>query len=221
MKSVLILLRPIVLLALLGTGAALANPIPQWFLRDTPLDNPNGIWDDQWSGGTVNPPGEIISWEIPPWEHPCGELESAASFAPVGSGENALRSYSDPPYGDTQAEGNGIAVLSFRQTCWEAATVDVAIYKVDADGSNPVLLASASQIVAVEGWPPTEIPFELVNIPETPMNGGRFLLVISTEDGQCTDLVWDCIHWDCWITLPEAGSSVEQSAWGAVKAQYQ
>jgi hypothetical protein len=220
MKRILKLQSLVLLATLLAAGFALANPIPQWFLRDTPVGNPNGVWDDQWSGGTVNPPGEIITWEPPPWDHPCGDDPFAASIAPIGAGENALRVYTDPPYEDTQAEGNGIAVLSLRQTCFETATVEVALYRVDAEGGNPILLTSASQNVGVGGWPPTVVPFDLMNVPETPMNGGRFLLLISTPDGQCTDLVWDCADWDCWITLPEQGSAVEQSAWGAVKARY-
>jgi hypothetical protein len=220
MKRRVMLLIWIILLAVLGTTTALANPVVQWFLRDSPVGDPNGIWDDQWSGGSVNPPGEIITWVWPPSGDPCGDSELAASIAAVGSGENALLAYTDPVYEGNQAEGTGMAVLSFRQTCWEAATVVVSLFRVEADGSDPLLLASASQVVAVGAWPPTAFSFELTGIPLTPMNGRRFLFVISSEDAQCTDLVWDCDAWACWITLPEEGNPAEPAALGAVKALY-
>ena len=220
MKRTAILLSSILLIAVLGATTALANPVVQWFLRDSPVDNPDGVWNDLWSGGSVNPPGEIITWMWPPSGHPCGSSELEASIVAVGSGEDALLAYTDPVYEGTQAEGTGMAVLSFRQTCWEAATVVVSLYRVEADGSSPLLLASASQDLAVSAWPPTAVSFELSGIPPTPMNGRRFLFVISSEGAQCTDLVWDCDAWPCWITLPEEGNPAEQSALGEVKILY-
>ncbi len=220
MKRTAILLTSLLLLAVLGAAVALANPVVQWFLRDSPVEGPDRVWNDLWSGGSVNPPGEIITWMFPPPDHPCGDSELEASIVAVGSGGNALLAYTDPVYEGNQAAGTGMAMLSFRQTCWEVATVVVSLYRVDADGSNPLLLASASQDVAVGAWPPTAFNFELSDIAPTPMNGGRFLIVISSENAQCTDLVWDCFAWDCWITLPEEGNPAEKSALGAVKALY-
>jgi hypothetical protein len=208
------------LLASLCAAPLLANPIVQWSLRDTPLGSPDGIWNDQWSGGFVNPPGELLFWDPPPMDQPCGDDEGAASIARIGAGEFALLAYSDPVYGGTQAGGYGNAVLFLRQTCWEVSTVVVSVYKVDADGGNPVLLASDAQSVAVDSWPPTEFFFEFENVPVTPMDDGRFLLEISTEDGACTDIVWDCLDFNCWVTLPEEGNPPEATAWGKVKALY-
>jgi len=220
MKRLLMLLVLITLSVFFSAVVVLANPIAPWFLRDSPVGNPNAIWDDQWSGGTVYPPGEIITGMPPSEGHPCADDESAASIAPIGSGANALRAYSEVIFVDDQTWPRGDALFSFRQTCWEVATVEVTLYLVDPDGSNPVFLASDSQTITGGTWPPLQMFFELRNIPQMPMNAVRFLLVISSEDGQCTDLVWNCWAWDSWIYLPARSIPTEKAAWGAVKALY-
>ena len=215
MKPTVIIVS-IVLCTTFFASVGIANPVALWYLRDSPVETPNGVWDDQWSGGTVFPEGELIIFDPPPYGHECAEYEWAASFARVGSGENALYAYTDPPFTGTQPDGTITAILPFRQTCWEMATVTVTAYQVDADGGSPVELASDLQQVVAAGWPPTSYFFVLGDVPEIEMVNQRFLIVISTEDGECTDLVWDCC-----VQFPEEGPNpVTDVNWGTIKALY-
>ncbi len=210
----------IIILVFLGTVFALGNPVPEWYLRDSPVGNPNGIWDDQWSGGTVSPPGEVITAEPPPDGHPCAESEAEASITPVGSSENALLVYTDHVFENDLTWLTASMVLSLRQTCAEVATVDVAVFMVDVDGSNPVYLSGTSLAVAAEAWPPTTFEFQILDIPVMPLHEARILFVISTEDGQCTDLVWDCLEWPTIVVPPAQSVPVALDTWSSVKIRY-
>jgi hypothetical protein len=203
------------------TSACAANPVVLWYIRDTPVGPGNGVWDDQWSGGTVLPPGEVVLWEGPDLDPDCGSLESANSFARLGEGAEALRAYLDPPFNHTQPAGTVTALLSFRQTCWELAFVTIELYKVDLFGGNPEFLVADVAEIATSQWPPITQFFVLGDIPEIEMTNDRFMVVVSS-DGQCTDLVWDCIPWEGWIQLPEDDpfNPVALTDWGTIKALY-
>lgn len=210
-----------VLCVLACTAVCSANPLILWYIRDSPVEAPNGTWDDQWSGGLVLPEGEIVLAEDPGYGPDCQDQEEANSFARVGAGELALRAYLDPPFTGTQPAGAVTAMLSFRQTCWEIAFVTVELYRVGAFGDHPELLVADYAEIATEAWPPTQYFFVLGDIPEIEMYNDRFMMVISS-DGNCTDLVWNCTYWDGWIQLPEDDpfNAARQMDWSTIKALY-
>ena len=96
-------LAALCVLALAGTCAA--NPLVLWYIHDSPYGAGNGVWDDQWSGGSVLPEGEVVLPEDPGYDPDCGSLESENSFATIGQGAEALVAYLDPPFTGTQPAG--------------------------------------------------------------------------------------------------------------------
>lgn len=211
-----------VLSSLLFAAAASANPVVLWYIRDSPVSAPNGVWDDQWSGGLVLPEGEVLLPEDPGYDPDCGQYESENSFAHVGQGESALRAYIDPSLlFVTQPAGTVTASLCFRQTGAEVALVSVELYRVGTFGENPEFLCADYAEIITESWPPDCVFFVLGDIPEMNMQGHYFMIVISS-DGQYTDLVWDCTCWEGWFQLPEDDpfNSVSDLTWSAIKALY-
>ncbi|MBD3348466.1 MAG: hypothetical protein GF400_04625 [Candidatus Eisenbacteria bacterium] len=207
---------------LLCASAAFANPLVLWWLRDSPLDAPNGVWDDQWSGGLVLPEGEIAYIEDPGYDPDCFEFESENSFVHLGTGGEVLRAYLDPPIDGTQVGGPATARLSFRQTTPEIEFVYVNLYKVGLFGEDPELIGGDSATVeAIPAWPPTTYDFVLGNVPQMEMQDERFMVTVFC-DGQYTDLVWDCTGWDGWIQLPQEDpfNPVEAMNWSTIKAMY-
>lgn len=218
MRKIALALLAALTAVLTCAAPAAANPIPVAYLHDSPAGNPNGIWDDQWSGGTVFPEGEFFD-VAGPYGVNC-HLEENASIARIGSGEEALYVYDEPPFTGTMPAGYTVGWLSLRQTCWEMATIEVTLYKAGVNGCPPCEeLLSTSQDVACSGWPPTLYVFDLGWTPEITMENERLLIVISTPNGQCTDIVWDCPDWPTWFEFPW-GSPVNQASWGTIKALY-
>ncbi|MFH1502287.1 MAG: hypothetical protein ABIG03_04500 [Candidatus Eisenbacteria bacterium] len=209
------------LCVVLVAGVASANPVVLWYVHDSPVGAGNGVWDDQWSGGTILPPGEIVRPEDPGYDPDCGSVEAANVFAPIGSGPDVLRAYLDPPFTGTQPDGAVYALFSFRQTCAEMAFVTIELYKVDVNGNSPEFLVADYAEITAPQWPPVQHYFALGNIPEIEMQNERFMVVISS-DGQCTDVVWDCTALDGWIQLPEDDpfNPVARMEWSAIKALY-
>ncbi len=210
------------LCVLTSAGVVSANPAVLWYVRDSPVESPNGVWDDQWSGGTVQPAGEIILPEDPGYDPGCGENESENSFALIGQGENALRAYLDLGYlHTTQVAGTVTAALSFRQTQPEFALISVEFYRVTSAGGEQEFLCADYAEISVGDWPPTDQFFVLGEIPEMDMSGHMFMVLISS-DGQHTELVWNCTSWNGWIQLPEEDpfNPVEGGSWSTIKAMY-
>ena len=211
-----------VLAASILVSVAHANPVVLWYLRDSPVEAPNGVWDDQWSGGTVLPEGEVILPQDPGYDPDCWEFEELNSFVRLGAGENALRAYLDPPVTGTQVGGAATGTFSFRQTTPEAATVCVELYRVDADGGSPEFIGDdCLPVENLASWPPTPHFFTMGTVPLMEMQNERFMVLIHC-DGQYTDLVWDCIGWDGWIQLPQDDpfNPVEAMRWSSIKAMY-
>jgi hypothetical protein len=209
--------------ALMSAGAVSANPVVLWYIRDSPVESPNGVWDDQWSGGAVQPAGEIILPQDPGYDPGgCGEVESENSFALIGQGENALRAYLDLGYmHTTQVAGTVTALLSFRQTQTELAFVSVELYRVTDTGGDQEFLCADYAEISTGAWPPTTEFFVLGEIPEMDMSDRMFMVRISS-DGEHTELVWDCTAWDGWIQLPEEDpfNTVDVLSWSTIKAMY-
>jgi len=213
----------VVLAAVLLVGAASANPLVLWYLRDSPTSAPNGVWDDQWSGGAVTPPGEIVLPEDPGYNPDCYEFEELNKFARIGLDGEAMRAYLDPTFLGTQVGGTATGSFAFRQTTPEVSTVCVELYKVGPYGENPEFVGmDCVELVEIASWPPTIYPVALGTVPQMEMYGERFMVVISS-DGQYTDLVWDCLAWDGWIQLPEDDpfNPVQTMSWSTIKAMYE
>jgi len=208
-----------ILLAFLA-GVASANPLPVYYFHDSPYGAPNGVWDDQWSGGTVLPEGEFITWQSPPHGIDC-EIEENASIVRIPNQANALRAYTDPPMAGVHEAGYCLVVLPLRQTCYEICNVTVELSTVAADGGPPVTpLLSTSLEVATEGWPPTQHQFMLGEVPSMNMAGRRYRVDIWS-DGLCTDLVWDCYDFECALYAPpDSANPVAPKSWTSIKSLY-
>jgi len=211
----------VVAACLLFAANAAANPLIMWWLRDSPVGAPNGLWDDQWSGGTVYPEGELAFWEDPGYEPGCEEFEAENSFVRLGDESDPLRAYLEPPFSGTQVAGEAIGGFSFRQTTPEVAVVHVELYKVQLDGSYPEYIGgSVHEVIDLPPWPPSYLEFSLGSVPEMEMMSERFVVLIYS-DGQYTDMVWDCTYWGGWILLPqEPFNPVEAMNWSTIKALY-
>jgi hypothetical protein len=201
-------------------GALSANPLPVYYIHDSPYGTPNGTWDDQWSGGTVLPAGELVNWQSPPYGIDC-DIEENASIVTIPDAASLLHAYTDPPLTGVHDAGSCMVVLPLRQTCYELCTVTVALLTVAADGGPPVVpLLSTSLEVATDFWPPALHYFFLGDLPEMNMAGLRYRVDIST-DGLCTDLVWGCHAYECFLQTPlEAGNPVEPRSWAGIKRLY-
>lgn len=201
-------------------GAVAANPLPVYNLHDSPYGAPNGVWDDQWSSGTVVPEGELLSWNNPPYDIDC-DLEENASIVTLPGPEAPLRAYTDPPLTGVQDAGFCMVVLPLRQTCYELCTVTVLLSTVAADGGPPVVpLLSKSLEVATGSWPPTLHYFDLGELPQMNMVDLRYRVDIWT-DGLCTDLVWGCHTYESALYVPpESGNPVLPMSWALIKVLY-
>jgi hypothetical protein len=207
------------LAALLFVGSAAANPIFSFEIHDSPEGSPNGVWDDQWSSSSVFPEGEYVDLE-PPYNYDCQE-EWNASVAPIGDGSSALYAYMDPPLTGGQPDWQVWGYLSLRQTCWEAATVVVTLYRASAQGCPPCEeLLSGSVTVGCASWPPTGYVVPLGALPSMYMDNERLLFVISSPDAQCTDIIWDCAYYSSYFAFAMDMSPVEALSWGTMKALY-
>lgn len=201
-------------------GALSANPLPVYNFHDSPQGSPNGVWDDQWSGGAVLPEGELVNWDMPSYDIEC-DLEENASIVTIPDAASPLRAYTDPPLVGVHEAGWCSVCLPLRQTCYEACTVTVEISTVAADGGPPVVPLLSRTLEVVTGyWPPTLHRFELGSLPEMNMSGLRYRVDIWT-DGLCTDLVWGCHNYECALyTPPEEGNPVAPRSWAMIKSLY-
>jgi len=209
----------------LATALALpsaADPPSILYFCDSPVEAPNLLWDDQWSGGLVQPPGELLSAD-PPAEMG-GEPDPLHSMARIGSWDTPLRAYSDPPYTGRVPGGPAAAYLMIRQTCEEPEEIGVALYRASLDGCGACeMLSLGFTMVDCGEWPPVLHHVDLGWLAPTDMTSDRFMVEVfssSSRAGEGTDIVWASPEWPSWIELPQGGSHIEEKTWSEIKTLY-
>ncbi len=201
-----------------------AEPPSVLYLCDSPVESPNLLWDDQWSGGTVHPSGEVLTPAPPTLVGQWGATP-LYSMARVASWDEPHRAYSDVPYTGRVPGGPATAFLTLRQTCAEPEEIGVALYRASADGCGDCEMLTLGFATADCGeWPPSVCVVDLGWLSPTDLENQRLMLeIFSTSPsraGEGTDIVWAAPEWPSWIELPQGGSHVEEKTWSEIKTLY-
>lgn len=216
----------------LGIGVCLAalalpcaaDPPPVLYLCDSPIQLPNLLWDDQWSGDAVHPEGEVLM-AFPPVAVGSWGATPMHSMARIPSWDEPLRAYSDTPYLGRVPAGPAAAYLAIRQTCAEPEEIGVAVYRVSESGGDAELLTLGFATVDCDEWPPTTCVVDLGWLTQVQMENHRLMVeIFSTAPSRAaegTDIAWATPEWPSWIELPQGGSHVEEKTWSEIKRLYQ
>jgi hypothetical protein len=145
-------------------------------------------------------------------------------MARLGSWDEPLRAYSDPPYAGRLPGGPAAAYLSLRQTCAGPEEVGVALYRASATGCGACeLLTLGFATVDCDEWPPVTCVVDLGWLSPVDLVDERLMIEIfltSSRAGEGTDIVWAAPEWPSWIELPQGGSHVEERTWSDIKLLY-